>query len=161
MKEFKNLKEKLEELKEIKKELENKTPLDTEDLEKNIQETMENSLDQINKKRKKQASKSQKSSADQLSKLKNKLKEQQKEESMEQQVENIETLRQILENLIFFSKSEEELMVQMNNVDPNDPQYIQLMYKQGNLRNDAKVIEDSLFALSKRIPQISATVIEK
>ena len=156
--EFKNLKEKLKELKEIKKELENKAPLETEDLEKNIQETMENSLEQINKKRKKQASKSQKSSADQLSKLKNKLKEQQKEESMEQQVENIETLRQILENLIFFSKSEEELMVQMNSMDSNDPQYIQLMYKQGDLRNDAKVIEDSLFALSKRIPQISATV---
>ena len=77
---------------------------------------------------------------------------------MEQQVENIETLRQILENLIFFSKSEEELMVRMNDMDPNDPQYIQLMYKQGDLRNDAKVIEDSLFALSKRIPQISATV---
>ena len=66
-------------------------------------------------------------------------------------MENIETLRQILENLIFFSKSEEELMVQMNDMDPNDPQYIQLMHKQGDLRNDAKVIEDSLFALSKRI----------
>ena len=155
---FKNIKEKLEKLKELRKELNKTAPLDTEDLEKNIQEAMENSLDQINKKRKKQASKSQKSSADQLSTLKNKLKEQQKEESIEQQMENIETLRQILENLIFFSKSEEELMVQMNDMDSNDPQYIQLMYKQGDLRNDAKVIEDSLFALSKRIPQISATV---
>ena len=32
------------------------------------------------------------------------------------------------------------------------------MYKQGDLRNDASIIEDSLFALSKRIPEISPTI---
>ena len=155
---FKNIKEKLEQLEILKKDLKNNTPLNTENEEKNIQNTMENSLNQLQKNKKRQASKSQNSSSEQLSKLKEKLEKQQKEESIEQQSENIETLRQILENLIFFSKSEEELMLQMNTLASSDPKYVELMHKQGDLRNDARVIEDSLFALSKRIPQISATV---
>ena len=32
------------------------------------------------------------------------------------------------------------------------------MYKQGDLRNDASIIEDSLLTLSKRIPEISPTI---
>ena len=155
---FNNIKEKLKQLKALKKDLNNKQSIDTEKEENNIQNTMENSLNQLQKNKKRQASKSQKSSSEQLSELEKKLKKQQKEESIEQQTENIETLRQIMENLIFFSKSEESLMLKMNSLDSNDPQYIELMYKQGDLRNDAQIIEDSLFALSKRIPQISATV---
>ena len=156
--EFENLKESFDDLQKIKNELDPGSLMNFEKEENEIQETMENSFNQLEKNKKRQASKSQKSSAEQLSKLEEKLKAQQKEESIEQQEENIETLRQILENLIFFSKAEEDLMGKMNDIDSNDPQYVSLMHKQGDLRNDAKVIEDSLFALSKRIPQISATV---
>ena len=158
MLDFNNLKKRLNQLEILKNDLNNSSSLDTENEEKDIQKTMENSLSQLQKNKKRQASKSQKSSSEQLAKLEDKLKKQQKQESLEQQTENIETLRQILENLIFFSKSEENLMLQMNTLASNDPKYIELMHKQGDLRNDARIIEDSLFALSKRIPQISATV---
>ena len=158
IRDFDSLKETLRQLEILKKDLNNKSTLDTKNEERDIQNTMQKSLNQLQKNKKKQASKSQNSSSEQLSKLEEKLKKQQKEESLEQQTENIETLRQIMENLIFFSKSEEKLMLQMNTLAANDPLYIELMHKQGDLRNDARIIEDSLFALSKRIPQISATV---
>jgi len=156
--EFQKLKEKLNKLKKLKEELNNNNTIETTELEKNIEDAMENSLNQLQKNKKRQASKSQKLSSEKLSHLEEKLKSQQKEESIEQQVENIETLRQILENLIFFSKSEELLMLEMSALDKNDPQYVDLMHKQGDLRNDARIIEDSLFSLSKRIPQISAII---
>ena len=155
---FENFKENFKELKKLKKDLNNKNPLNTEKEEEGIQKAMENSLNQLEKKKKRQASKSQKLSSEKLGSLKKQLEKQKQEESIEQQMENIETLRQILENLIFFSKSEESLMLKMSDLDSNDPQYVELMHKQGDLRNDARVIEDSLFSLSKRIPQISATV---
>ena len=156
--EFQKLKEKLNKLKKLKEELNNNSEIETTELEKNIEDAMENSLNQLEKNKKRQASKSQKFSSEQISHLEEKLKSQQKKESMEQQIENIETLRQILENLIFFSKSEELLMLEMSTLDKNDPQYVVFMHKQGDLRNDAKIIEDSLFALSKRIPQISPII---
>ena len=63
--------------------------------------------------------------------------------SQEKQMEDMNTLAQILENLIYFSKSEESLMLEFSKLYNDDPKYIELMHKQGDLRNDAKVIEDS------------------
>ena len=40
---------------------------------------------------------------------------------------------------------EPPLMLEMSVLDKNDPQYVDLMHKQGDLRNDARIIEDSLF----------------
>lgn len=155
---FKKLKEKLKQLNKLKKELPKSNPLNTEKIEEEIQNSMENSLKQLEKNKRKQASKSQQLSSKKLSELEEKLNEQKQKESMEQQTENLETLRQILENLVYFSVEEENLMVTMGNLDSDDPRYIQFMYKQGDLRNDASIIEDSLFALSKRIPEISPTI---
>ena len=155
---FKKLKEKLKQLNKLKKELPKSNPLNTEKIEEEIQNSMENSLKQLEKNKRKQASKSQQLSSKKLSELEEKLNEQKQKESMEQQTENLETLRQILENLVYFSVEEENLMVTMGNLDPDDPRYIQFMYKQGDLRNDASIIEDSLFALSKGIHEISPTI---
>ena len=41
---------------------------------------------------------------------------------------------------------------------PNDPKFNKLGQTQRKLKDDATMIEDSLFALSKRVPQISASV---
>ena len=155
---FEKLKEKLNQLNKLKEELPKSNPLNTEKIEEEIKNSMENSLKQLEKNKRKQASKSQQLSSKKLSELEEKLNKQKQKESMEQQTENIETLRQILENLVYFSVEEENLMLTMENLDSDDPRYIQFMYKQGDLRNDASIIEDSLFALSKRIPEISPTI---
>ena len=155
---FEKLKEKLIQLNNLKKELPKSNPLNTEKIEEEIQKSMENSLMQLEKNKRKQASKSQQLSSKKLSELEEKLYTQKQKESMDQQIENIETLRQILENLIYFSVEEENLMLTMGEVNSDDPRYIQFMHKQGDLRNDASIIEDSLFALSKRIPEISPNI---
>ena len=78
MLEFNSLKEKLNQLKILKQDINNKQSIDTEKEERDIQKTMENSLSQLQKNKKRQASKSQKSSSEQLTKLEEKLKKQQK-----------------------------------------------------------------------------------
>lgn len=67
-------------------------------------------------------------------------------------------LRALLENLIHFSFDQEALMTDLKGIDINNPKYIQLTQKQRKLKDDAKVLEDSLFALSKRVPQIQSMV---
>jgi hypothetical protein len=46
-------------------------------------------------------------------------------------------------------------------VDVNNPQYIKLSQQQRKLKDDAKVMEDSLLALSKRVVQIQSIVNEQ
>ena len=155
---FKSLKEELNNLNDLDKEINKNEQLNTESEQNDIEKAIESSLNQLEKNKKNKASKSQQLSSEKINSLSKKLKKKQKEMSEEKQMEDMDTLKQILENLIYFSISEEDLMLEFAELHKDDPKYIELMHKQGDLRTDAKIIEDSLFALSKRVPQISATI---
>ena len=49
-------------------------------------------------------------------------------------------------------------MQDLRTIDINNPQYLKLSQQQRKLKDDAKMIEDSLFALSKRVIQIQSKV---
>src|SRR5690606_2101247 len=49
-------------------------------------------------------------------------------------------------------------MKELAQTDRNDPTYISSTQQQRKLKDDSKMIEDSLFALSKRVMQIQPTV---
>jgi DNA repair exonuclease SbcCD ATPase subunit len=74
--------------------------------------------------------------------------------SEEEAEEDIAALRAILENLLQLSFDQEELMKSFKNINQTDPLYVQLSQSQLKLKDDAKLIEDSLFALSKRVIKI-------
>jgi hypothetical protein len=76
----------------------------------------------------------------------------------EEQEEDMQTLRQILENLLNLSFAQEDLMGQLSKLRIDNPQYLKIPQLQKKLQDDSKIIEDSLLALSKRVPAISATV---
>ena len=68
------------------------------------------------------------------------------------------SLRALLENLLKLSFDQEKLMQDLKTMDINNPQYLKASQEQRNLKDDAKMIEDSLFALSKRVIQIKSVV---
>ncbi len=70
----------------------------------------------------------------------------------------MQALRALLENLIRFSLNQEGLMEELKSIDVNNPRFTKLAQRQRELKDDAKVPEDSLFALSKRVVQISSIV---
>jgi len=72
--------------------------------------------------------------------------------------EDIEMLRQILDNLVVFSFDEEALMNQFKSIEVNDNKYASHLRKQYTLREHFSHIDDSLFALSLRQPKISEKV---
>ena len=81
-----------------------------------------------------------------------------KKEEEKKQSEDMNALRQILENLLYLSFEEEKLMNQFKQTTIKDPNYVQLVKRQNDLKSDAKIIEDYLFALSKRQVQLSSVV---
>ena len=45
-----------------------------------------------------------------------------------------------------------------NQIDKDDPKFVDLIHKQNKIREDSKIIQDSLYALSLRQPQIESEV---
>lgn len=75
-----------------------------------------------------------------------------------QMAEDIEMLRQILDNLLLFSFDQEGLMEQFSKIDTNHNQYGKFIVEQNNLKEHFEHVDDSLFSLSLRQPKISEEV---
>lgn len=76
----------------------------------------------------------------------------------DQMQEDIDTLRQILDNLVLFSFDQEKLMDQFKSIQVNHNKYANYLRRQSNLREHFAHVDDSLFALSLRQPKISEKV---
>ncbi len=158
-KEFEQLKEDIKEMEKKNSELEdpNKLP-DTQEKQKSIEEEMKSSSSNLGGNKNKKASQSQKNASDQMKELSKKLEESQQEMDEENTGEDINTLRGILENLVKASFSQEDLMGQAAKTKTSDPKFTDIIKDQKKLQDNLKVIEDSLFALSKRQASIESFV---
>lgn len=158
-KKFDDLKKDLKELEKKNSELEEPQKLDnTEQKQNDIQKEMKESSQSLNENKKKDAAKSQKEAAKDMKEMADQMQEQQDQAQSEQQGEDIDKMRGLLENLVQLSFGQEALIGQLNKTKTNDPQYVKINQKQKKLKDDSKMIEDTLLALSKRVPQIAAAV---
>jgi uncharacterized phage infection (PIP) family protein YhgE len=80
--------------------------------------------------------------------------------SMEMEIDqqNLESLRQIIHGLIKLSFDQENLMKEFAPIQQTDPKYVHLSQNQLKLKDDAKVLEDSLLSLSKKDPFMGSIV---
>ncbi|HNW89598.1 MAG TPA: hypothetical protein PKN48_08030 [Bacteroidales bacterium] len=148
---FEQVKQELKDMEKLNSELEDPKKLENTDEKQNsIQEELNNSKSNLENNKRKNASKSQKSAGDQMESLANDLQKMQEEMQAEELAEDAQALRQLLENLIKVSFSQEGLIDRLKTTNINDPKYLKIMDKQKELKDDLKMIEDSLFALSKR-----------
>ncbi len=123
-----------------------------------IQEDMDQSEEQLGENKPQDASDSQQDAGEKMEDLADKLEMQMQQNAMQQASEDMESLRMLLENLIRFSFDQEQLMTDLKNINPNNPKYMKMAQRQRELLDDAKVLEDSLLALSKRVMQIQSIV---
>lgn len=158
-KQFEDLKKDLKEMQEKNAALEQPNELPkTEEKQNEISKEMEKSSEQLNQNNKKNASKSQKEASDKMQEMKEQMQKAMDSMEKEEQEEDMQTLRQILENLLNLSFAQEDLMAQLSKLRSDNPQYLKITQTQKKLQDDSKIIEDSLLALSKRVPSISALV---
>ena len=158
-KEFEEVKKELDEAEKLNEELEqpNETP-DTEQQQQEIDQEQQKSSEELSKNKKSSASKSQKNAGKKMKEMAQSMQMDMAGGEQEQQEEDMAALRALLENLITLSVDQESLMGQFQKIDPIDPAFNKLGQAQRKLKDDSKMVEDSLFALSKRVPQISAAV---
>ena len=85
---------------------------------------------------------------------------QQQGEEMENNL-NAKELRRLLENLLNTSFDQEKVMLALKKMTAADPSYTSNVQKQRSIKDNLKTIADSLYSLSKRVPQIESTVNEE
>ena len=158
-KDFEDVKEDLKEMKDLNKELEFPNELgDTKEDEQQISEDMENSSENLEKGKKSKASDSQEDASEGMEELGKKLEQMQAEMESGADAEDLEDLRGLLENLVKLSFDQEELMANFKRTNQKSPEYVKHTQTQKKIKDDAKMIEDSLFALSKRVVEIEPFV---
>ncbi|OKL40824.1 DUF4175 family protein [Pontibacter flavimaris] len=159
--EFEDVKEQMEELKDLNKQLDNPNQLNEEQQQQDqqsIEQQMEQSQEQLQKNENKKASESQQKAGQQMKQMAQQMEEMKSSMSMSGMQQNLDNLRDILENLITLSFDQEDLMKQFRSVNQSDPRMVELSQRQLNIRDNAQVIEDSLFALAKKVFQIESFV---
>lgn len=169
-KEFKNYKKELEELEEDNKAL--KKPLDIprdkidekeveseqKEASENLDKKEESQSDQEQKDNQSKAKRNQKKAAQKMKEMSQKMGASMSASGGEQMQEDMEMLRQVLDNLVLFSFDEEALMDQFKSIEVNHNKYATYLRKQHNLKEHFEHVDDSLFALSLRQPKLSETV---
>ncbi len=160
---FEEAKKDLADLKQLDKELDNENGLndpqqDSQSEEQQTDQDLKDAQQSLSKSQNKKAGKSQKSAAQKMQKMADKLAQTQQENEEKSTEENMDALRDILENLLKLSFDQESLMKSFRVVNQADPRFIQLGQQQLKLRDDAKVIEDSLYALANRVFEIKSFV---
>jgi hypothetical protein len=158
-KEFDNIQEDLKELEKENKEL--KKPLDIPkdaQKEKSIDEDLKKASEQLKKDNKGKAKPKQKSASKKMKEMSMKMSESMESGDMEQMEEDVKMLRQILDNLLAFSFSQEDLMGQFKGLKRGAPSFNKNLKIQQDLKQQFKHVDDSLFAMSLRNPKIAENV---
>lgn len=163
--EFKKIEKEVKELEKKNKELSPPKDLGKDNEEKmdDIKKDQEDASKKMDSKSKdsKGASKAQKSAAGKMQKMAEEMEEAMGKDEEEQEAEDIKMIRQLLENLVTVSFDQEELLGQISKTAPTTPKFVDLTKQQFKLKDDFKVIEDSLSELSKRQDKIESFVNEK
>ncbi|HTA62478.1 MAG TPA: DUF4175 family protein [Bacteroidia bacterium] len=158
-KSFDEIKKDIQQMQELNKSLENKVPVpDTKAQEQKASQEQQNASEQLQKNNNKNASKSQKEAAEQMQQMSSQMQQALNKMQQEHEGEDIDAVRQLMENLLHVSFAQEDLDKDIKKTKTNDPHYTKLAQNQKQIQDDSKMIEDSLFALSKRNPKISATI---
>ncbi|MEL6987924.1 MAG: DUF4175 domain-containing protein, partial [Bacteroidota bacterium] len=151
-----------EEIEKKNEELEN--PKDIEDREEqmeDIEKEMNDAKEDLKKNDKKSAGQKQKNASEKMKQMAEQMQMEMEAGEMEQMQEDMASMRQLLENLVTLSFDQEDLGKSFRKSKVNTPKYVELVQEQFRIKDDFKVVEDSLQALSKRVYQIETFVTEK
>jgi hypothetical protein len=156
---FDKLQEDLKDLKEENNSL--KAPMEIPadaNKEKDIDNDLKKASEELKKNNSAGAKPKQKNAAKKMKEMAQKMKEGMQSSEQEQLEEDVKMLRQILDNLLAFSLSEEAVMLQFKSLKLGSSVFNKNIKIQQNLKLQFKHIDDSLFALSLRNPKIAEDV---
>ncbi len=156
---FEKLQKDIEDVKKENKEL--KTPMDVpldKKEEEGVKEDMKDAQQKLEKQNQQQAKQKQKGAAQKMKKMSQQMQSMMMQMQGQQLQEDARMLRQILDNLLSFSFSQEDIMVDFKGLNRRSPAYGSKLKIQHDLKIQFRHVDDSLFALSLRNPMIGENI---
>jgi hypothetical protein len=126
--------------------------------EKSIANDLKKATDELQKENKAKAKPNQKNAADKMKSMSKKMSQSFEGSAKEQMEEDVKMLRQILDNLLAFSLSQEYVMVQFRGLKNGSPAFNKNIKLQQDLKLQFKHVDDSLFAMSLRNSKIAEDI---
>lgn len=161
-KEFEKTSDELNEMKKLNQDLERPQPMqDMSEEQKAVENQQKDAQQNLDQNKKKKASKAQQGASEEMKKLSEKMQAMQSNMMQSSMDMNLNQLRDILDNLIKLSFEQESIMVDFRKVHQSDPRFLELSQEQLKIKDDAKVIQDSLISLSKNDFRIQSVVTRK
>lgn len=157
--EMKDAQKDMQDLKKLNEET--KSEQDFKEPEKSMEtaeKQQEDAKKDMDQKQNQQASKNQKSAANNMKEAAQKLSDMKMAMDAEQEAEDMQAIRQLLENIVQLSFDEEKLMNGMKNTNINNPKYVDLMKEQQRIKENSKMVEDSLYAVARRQESIKSFI---
>lgn len=161
-KSFEDVKKKMDEIKKDNEKLQVPKKLDSQQTEQDkIDQDLQDAQENLTKKQNSKASQSQKGASKKMKQMAKKMSDDMAASQAEQIEMDMAAIRQLLENILGLSFTQEDLMNQTYNTTINTPKYTLLMRDQMKVKTDFKMVDDSLQALSKRVMQIESFLLDK
>ncbi|WP_037318242.1 DUF4175 family protein [Salegentibacter sp. Hel_I_6] len=153
---FEEFQEEMDELEKDNQDLQKPTdlPRDIVD-EESIKNELNDAEEEMEKGDLEKTKQKQKNAAHQMEEMSQKMQQRSMQQSGEELKADIETLRQILDNLVTFSFQQEDLLEDFSRIDINNPGYAAKLRRQSELRENFRHIDDSLYSLALSNPMIT------
>jgi len=159
---FDELKEDLAELNEMNEDQDSPADLESMDEQsEEISEEMQQGTQELQQGEPKKASPSQKNAGEKMKEMSEQMAGMMSSMMEMQASEDLDALRQLLENLVKLSFDQEDLFEEVKKTQVEQPKFRELVQQQYKLKDDAAMIEDSLVELSKRVFQLESFITEE
>jgi len=140
-------------------ELEKPRDLDfSQELEESIEKETQDSKESLDNGKSKKASKSQGKAGELMKQMADDVAAMKTKEQAEQEEEDMDAMRFLLENIVNLSHQQEALMNDYSETKSNNPHYLELNRIQLKIEQATQMVKDSLIALSKRVFQLSSFI---
>lgn len=160
--EFEKLQEKMEDTEQKNEELEKPMEMDMQqEAQEEVKEEMEGAQEKMEQQDNEGASKKQKKAGQKMKEMAQSMAGQMQSMQQEGMEEDMDAMRQLLENIVDLSFDQESVMDNLNKTTVNTPRYVELVQEQFQINNDFELVRDSLNALAKRNFQIETFLTEK
>lgn len=148
---FKDVEKKLDEIKELDKEVAGEDlEMPSEEELKNVEQQQQESKESLEEGKPSKSKEAQQKAIQEMKQIQEQMQNMQSAMSMEMDMENLESLRQIIHGLIKLSFDQENILTSFKELNQSDPRFNTLAQQQIKVKDDAKILEDSLLALGKR-----------
>ena len=156
---FNQLKDDIKSLEQLNQNLEDPYKLpDIQQSITDIQQKLNEALEQLQKNKKEKSAEKQQEAGKKMQETADQMESSFNQQQNQNTEEDIKTLRQILDNIIKASFEQESIMLRLSKTSSQDPALQQIIEDQFKMKDQLRMIEDSINAVARRQPSVESFI---